>query len=394
VRVLIAPDKFKDALPADAVAAALAAGVRDADPDADLRTCPLGDGGEGTGHILATTLRAAPQSTEVLDPLTRPRRATWWLQTKPPRVTPPAASPNHPTAIIELAEASGLALLRPAERDALHTTSYGTGQLLQAALAHRVNSILLCVGGSATVDGGAGCLQALGWQFLTAHGRTHTTPLTGAALADLVELHAPPAPPHLSLRILCDVDNPILGPRGAAPVFGPQKGASPDGVRVLERNLTHWTHLLHTTTGCDVTTLPGGGAAGGIAAGLAATLGATVVSGFDTVAAHVDLAGQLRGCDLCLTGEGRLDEQTAGGKVVAGVARLAAAQHVPTIAFVGATVSDAVNASALGVDRIVVITPPDTPLDRALAQTPDNLRRAARDAILTFRARPPGPPPC
>jgi len=382
VKVLIAPDKFKDALPADAVAAALAAGARDALPNADLRTCPLGDGGEGTGRVLAAALQAVPLTAEVLDPLGRPRRATWWLQGA------------QATAIIEMAEATGLALLTASERDALRTTSFGTGQLLRAALAQGVTSILLCVGGSATVDGGAGCLQALGYEFLTADGPPCAAPLTGGTLVDICAVRPPHDLPRVSIRILCDVDNPLLGPRGAAPVFGPQKGATPDGVRLLERNLTHWARLLHTTTGRDVTTLPGGGAAGGIAAGLAAALGAAIVPGVDPVATHVRLTHQLRGCNLCLTGEGRLDEQTAGGKVVAGVARLAAAQHVPTIAFVGATSSATINAAALGLDRIVVVTPPDTPLAEALPQTADNLRHAARDAIRVFRAGAPGRSPC
>jgi glycerate kinase len=421
VRVLIAPDKFKEALPAEAVAAALAEGVRAGNPAAEIDLCPLADGGEGTGRLLAAALRATERLAPVHDPRGRMRTARWWQRAADGPVHP---EPGAALAIIEMAEASGLALLPPHERDPLLTTSYGTGELIAAAMAAGCERVLLCVGGSATVDGGAGALLALGWQLLDQAGCPLPMPVTGGQLSDIASCQ-PPAEPlagrtlharttALSIEILCDVDNPLLGPRGAAAVFGPQKGATSPAVTRLESGLAHWATVLASCTGRDVRDLPGAGAAGGLPAGLVAALGAAIRPGLAEVAHHVNLRGRLAGCDLCLTGEGRLDEQTAAGKVVAGVAQIAAEAGVPTIALVGALggpagraavsstaggaagsaanerdaargpTDDAV-AAALGLARIVVITPPGTSLTQALTDTRVNLVRAAREVIATWR---------
>lgn len=377
MKIVIAPDKFRDALEAADVAAALAAGVRAAVPEAEPDGCPLGDGGEGTGDVLAGACGAQPQAAHVLDPLARPREARWWRL------------PDGRTAVVEMAEASGLALLTAGERNALRTTTFGTGQLLRAASDAGYTDVLLCVGGSATVDGGAGCLQALGWQLVDGTGKVLTEPACGGVLSRITELRPPEQPSALTVRVLCDVDNPLLGPRGAAPVFGPQKGADSQAVRELERGLTRWSELLARTHGREVATRPGAGAAGGLPAGLMAALGATACSGFDEVADRVGLAKRLAACDLCLTGEGRIDDQTGYGKVVAGVARLAAAQRVPTIAFAGAacrTAGQSIESLArtLGLARIVIITSPGTPLPDALAGTALNLQRAARQTMAAW----------
>lgn len=381
MKLLIAPDKFKDALDAADVAAALAAGAREAQPSAEVVLCPLGDGGEGTGRVLSRALGAAERRAAVLDPLGRERSARWWL------------CPDARTALIEMAEASGLALLSPAERDPLRTTSFGTGQLLRAASHAGCTAALLCVGGSATTDGGAGCLQALGWRCLNEHGHAITTPLSGAALREVRALKPPTPPSTLRVLILCDVNNPLLGALGAAAVFGPQKGATPDAVRELERGLLHWANLLESVAKRPVRDLPGAGAAGGLPAGLCALLDADLRPGFDIVAQHVGLRDKLAASDLCLTGEGRIDLQTTAGKVVAGVARLARACGVRTIAFagdatapVGQTIADL--AALVGVDRIVPITPAGMPLRDALALTAVHLRRCARDALCTDQGAP------
>jgi glycerate kinase len=377
VKALIAPDKFKDALDAAGVAEALAAGLHDARPEAEVVLCPLGDGGEGTGRLLASALQAQEQSAVVLDPLGCQREARWWL------------CPDRETAVVEMAEASGLALLDVTQRNALRTTSFGTGQLLRAAQEAGRRRVLLCVGGSATVDGGAGCLQALGWKFLDHSGAAITELLTGGMLLSIARVQSPLKARAGSLDILCDVDNPLLGPRGAAAVFGPQKGVTPAGVRQLERGLAHWADVLVRCGGMDMRALAGGGAAGGLPAGLAAALGARLRPGFAEVARQVGLHDKLAGCDLCLTGEGRIDDQTAGGKVVAGVARLAGEHRMPVLAFTGAvrlrpgqTIEDL--ARAVGVERIVVISPGDMPLPEALAATAANLRRAAREAMAAY----------
>ncbi len=369
MKTLIAPDKFKDALDAHEVAAALAAGVRAHDPRAEVISCPLGDGGEGTGRLLADALGAEPHTAEVLDPLGRVRTANWWLERE------------DNAGIIELAEASGLWLLAPDERDALRMSSYGTGQLMRAAIDAGCRRLTLCVGGSATVDGGAGCLQGLGWRLLDATGAVVDEPVAGGRLAKIARIEPPHGVASAEVEILCDVTNPLLGPDGAAAVFAPQKGASPAQVRQLEAALSHWADVLADFAQRDLSEMPGGGAAGGVPAGLVATVEARLRPGFEEVAGRLRLREKIAACDLVITGEGRLDEQTSGGKVVGGVARLGHELGKPVVAFVGAVrfgededVSRV--AGRLGLRDVVVVTPAGLPLDEALARTGENLERA------------------
>ena len=374
MRITIAPDKFKDALSAARVAAALAAGIHVADPAAETTLCPLADGGEGTGRLLADALAAEPRALSVVDPVGRPRNATWWTDR------------DRTTAIIEMAEASGLWLLAARERDAMRTTSFGTGQLIRAALHQQCHRVVLCVGGSATVDGGSGCLQALGWRFFDEADCEIAEPLCGGLLARIARVEPPRTIPTVEIAILCDVDNPLLGPRGAAPVFAPQKGAAPAQAKQLAAGLQNWAHVLQQCTGSDVRDLAGAGAAGGLPAGLSAALGATLKQGLDVVASYVGLPEKIAASDFVFTGEGRLDEQTGAGKVVAGVARHAAQRNVPVTAFVGATQShDAAGtnefAAKLGLRDIVVVTPPNTLLDEALRETGKNLTIAAANYV-------------
>jgi len=374
VKVLIAPDKFKDALTQSQAADALATGARRARPDAVLQCCPLADGGEGSADVIAVALDARRHVASVADPLGRQHAAAWYHD------------PSRALAIVEMAAASGLRCLAPAERDPLRTTSYGTGELLHAALAAGCGQILLCVGGSATVDGGAGCLQALGWEFLDARGQRITRAITGGLLETIAEIRPPSSRPAAVMEVLCDVDNPLLGPRGAAPVFGPQKGASAAAVAQLERGLAHWADVLQRCCRRDVRSVPHGGAAGGLPAGLAAALGARLQPGFDTIARYVDLPDKLKDAQLCLTGEGCIDEQTIGGKVVAGVARLARQAGVPTVAFAGMvrvppgqTLTEL--AAAIGLEEIVVISPPDISGAEARRRAYEYLSAAAERVV-------------
>jgi glycerate kinase len=371
VKILIAPDKFKDALDACAVAEALATGARQACPSAEIVVCPMADGGEGTGRLLAEVAHAQQRTTRVRNPLGPERDARWWWDEQ------------QAAAIIEMAEASGLNLLTEAERDATRTTSYGTGQLMQAAIDTGARHVTLCVGGSATVDGGAGCLQALGWELIDPTGECIRELAAGGTLERIGEIRPPEPMPRLSIEVLCDVNNPLLGARGAAAVFGPQKGAPPPQVRQLEAGMENWAAVLAACTGREVTDLPGAGAAGGLPAALAAALTAKLLPGFDEVARRLGLRAKLAGCDLCLTGEGRLDEQTVGGKVVAGVAELGRQVGVPVVALAGEvrpppghTIAEL--ARSVGLHEIVVVTPPNTPTDTALAAAADNLRTAVR----------------
>lgn len=373
MRVLVAPDKFKDALDANAVSEAIAAGLRAANPSAEIVMCPLADGGEGTGVILARHLNAEMRSECVLDPLGRIRAASWWQ------------TPDGRTAIVEMAEASGLALLRRHERDALRATSYGTGQLIAAARAAGCDEVLLTVGGSATMDGGAGCLQALGWQLIDADGHALPKPADATALERTADLR-PPEGGVPTMRILCDVDNPLVGARGAANVFAPQKGADAAAVARLARAHARWANLLERIAGREIRNVPHGGAVGGLPAALMALSAARACYGFDVVADIVALEARLRCADLCITGEGRLDDQTAGGKTVAGVARLAQRYGVSTVVLCGAvrlqehqTLTEL--AQALGVARIQELGRADEPLAQSLRETRTRLQDAAEHIL-------------
>ncbi len=381
MKILIAPDKFRDAIDAEAAAAALAEGVRDALPDARVTLQPLGDGGEGSGRILGQALGAAEHSTAVRDPLGRERFAAWWLQR------------DQRLAVIEMAEASGLRLLQPQERDPTRTTSYGVGQLMRAALDAGAERLVVCVGGSATVDGGAGCLQALGFRLFDANGSELTEPVPGGSLTRVARIEPSTKRFEAVCTVVSDVDNPLIGSDGAAAVYGPQKGASEKQIAQLDDALEHWAKLLDPLVRGRVATLPGGGAAGGLPVALVAALRGVIEPGFDYMARQLDLVHLLHSHELCLTGEGRLDRQTGHGKLVAGLAALARTTRTATLAFVGDVVTNEGEsvedvARRLGLRRVVVVTPEGAPLQDALRNTAQNLRRAAGQTLSEFVKRP------
>jgi glycerate kinase len=371
LRIVLAPDKFKGSLDAAGVAAALAAGVRDVVPDAVCDPIPMADGGDGTVEAFVAG-GARARTVRVAGPLGDPVEATY--------------ARDGATAIVEMAAASGLALLgeRLAARRA---TTRGTGELLRDALDGGAKRIVLGIGGSASTDGGAGALAALGARFLDGSGaELDPAPeaLAHVARADLSGLDARLR--AVDLAIACDVDNPLLGPHGAAAVYGPQKGATPDDVAFLDGVLARLAGALSAATGRDLRALPGAGAAGGLGWALASACGARLERGVTLVAQVRGLADALRGADWCFTGEGRIDEQTLRGKVVDGVAALARAAHVPVIAF-GGSVDLAAEAAlrARGV-RCVPIAPGPMALEEAMRDAAANLRAAAaRTAALVLR---------
>lgn len=374
-RILIAPDKFKHALSAAAAADAMARGVRRARPDAHVEMLPLADGGEGSGAILAAALGAAERTARVRDALGRAVSARWWH----------IASERR--GIVEMAEASGLWRFAAEERDALRASSFGTGELIAAALEAGCSEIVLCVGGSASVDGGAGCVQALGCTLLDENGREITPSGAGGGdVARVATIVAPQAQPGVRFRVLCDVINPLLGENGGARVFGPQKGATPAQVELLEAGLGHWASVLARYGGIDVASRAGCGAAGGVPAALVALMGAEIESGFAAIADCVGFARHLASADLCLTGEGRLDEQTLSGKVVAGAAQAARAQGVPVAAFVGTIAAEFAGdrvglATRIGLDDIVPITPPGADRAQAILNCRAHLERAVAEYV-------------
>ncbi len=365
MKVLIAPGAFKHSLSANEAADAIARGLRRSGLDADLHILPIADGGNGT---LDAFLAGGGEKlwSEVYDPLGRMIQA------------PFAMLNDGRTAVIEMALASGIELLRDDERDPVRATTYGTGQLLQAALEQGARRFIIGMGGSATVDGGAGCLQALGIQLLDAQGSEIIHgggALSQIAAIDLSRLDSRWR--ECEVIVASDVDNPALGETGAAAVFGPQKGATPQQIPVLEANLQHFLTLLAAETGHDMRHIPGGGAAGALTAGLIAVLGGRIESGIDLVLAHNQFQNHLNSASLVITGEGWMDEQTVHGKGPIGVARLAAAYNVPTIALVGGLGVDDQLLHNAGIQAALPIVTGPMTLEHAISQASALLEQAA-----------------
>jgi glycerate kinase len=327
MRILCAPDSFKESLDATAVAAAMAAGAGRA--GAAAVACPVADGGEGTLDVLTAALRARVLRTTVTGPDGRPRAARFAVASSPagPRLDAPLVAP---VGIVEMAEASGLARLAADRRDPTRTTSYGTGELIAHARRAGAASIIVAVGGSATCDGGAAIVQALGGRLMDARGGAIAAPMTGGALEGIAAVARPPVLPPIV--VACDVRNPLLGPRGAASVYAPQKGATPAQVEPLERGLAHLARLADIDASA-----PGMGAAGGAPLSLAAFCGAVLREGAPLVLSILSFAERCRGADLVLAGEGRLDGQTREGKAVRAVAEAARREGRPTWAIAGST---------------------------------------------------------
>jgi glycerate kinase len=320
-RVLVAPDKFKGSLSAAEVAAALAAGITAADSSWTVRAVPIADGGDGT---VAAALAAgwSPVSAPTVGATGQPHTTQYAVRGS--------------SALIELASAVGLATLPGGQLDPLGASTFGLGTVIKHALEAGAGEIIIGVGGSASTDGGAGMLQALGARILDRDGIA--LGLGGGALADADQLDLSGLHPAVSgtrFSLASDVDNPLLGPLGAAAVYGPQKGAGPDDVELLDTALDHWADVVAAATGTDHRDAPGAGAAGGVGFGLIAALGAVMRPGADLVFDLVGLHDALTGCDLVVTGEGSLDAQTLHGKAPAAVAAAARAKGIPAVAVAG-----------------------------------------------------------
>lgn len=320
-RIVVAPDKFKGSLSARQAAHAIARGLARGCPEAELVVLPVADGGEGTVDA-AVAAGYEQRHVVVAGPTGEPVEAGFAVL--------------GDRAVIEMAEASGLRRLPGARPAPLAASTFGTGELIRAALDAGARHVVLGVGGSASTDGGAGMAQALGARLLDAAGEE--IPPGGAGLADLDRIDATGLDPRLAateLVVASDVDNPLVGARGAAAVFGPQKGATPDDVAMLDAALTRYAGIVARDLGTDVAQLPGAGAAGGTGGGAIAFLGARLTSGIELVLEVVGFSSALEGTDLVITGEGSLDEQSLSGKAPVGVARAAARAGVPVVALVG-----------------------------------------------------------
>ncbi len=356
MKVIIAPDKFKDCLSAAAAAAAMAEGVLEVCPDAVIDICPVADGGEGTIDAVLAAAGGQLLTADVFAPLGSPLRARFALigtdtdAALPGRLgltaalaraqgqSQPPSGNGGTVAVIEMSAASGLALVPQDRRDPMRTSTFGTGQLIAAALDAGARRIIVGLGGSATVDGGCGAAQALGVRFILGGARQAVYPLAGGDLLEIEDFDLAPLDERLAAATLCaacDVASPLLGAQGAAAVFGPQKGATAECVAKLDAGLAHLAALIRRKLDIDIADRPGAGAAGGLGAGLAAFTGATLQDGLTLVAEAIGLPRRLAGADLCLTGEGRLDSQSLAGKATIGVARLAMRANVPAICIPG-----------------------------------------------------------
>ncbi|MBV4455639.1 MULTISPECIES: glycerate kinase [Pseudomonas] len=368
MKIIIAPDSFKDSLSAEGVAQAIAAGLAQVWPDAQVIQCPMADGGEGTVDSVLAACNGELRRHTVRGPLGERVEARWgWL------------ADSH-TAIIEMAEASGLQLVPPGQRDACKTTTYGTGELIRAALDLGAQRIILAIGGSATNDGGAGAMQGLGVQLFDAENRSVAA--GGLALAGLARIDLEQLDPRLArvrFEIAADVNNPLCGAHGASAIFGPQKGASPEQVQQLDAALGHFADHCAKVLPKDVRDEPGSGAAGGLGFAAKAFLGAQFRAGVEVVAELVGLEQAVRGADLVITGEGRFDAQTLRGKTPFGVARIAQQHGVPVIVIAGTLGDGYEQMYAHGVDAAFALPSGPMSLEQACAEAPRLLRERAAD---------------
>ena len=376
MKVVVAPDSFKECLSAEAVARAIGRGVRAAAPDAEVVEVPMADGGEGTVRALVAATGGTLHRATVTGPLGEPVEAEFGLLG------------DRATAVIEMAAASGLPLVPPSRRDPTRTTTRGTGELIGAALDLGASRLIIGIGGSATVDGGAGMAQALGARLLDGSGRDIGP--GGGELSRLARLDVSGLDPRLAnvaCEVACDVDNPLLGPNGAARVYAPQKGATPEAVAVLEANLARFADVVERDLGVSVRDVPGAGAAGGLGAGLMAFLGARLRPGVRIVIEATGLRDRLRGADLAIVGEGKLDAQTAHGKVPVGVAEVAAEAGVPVVAIAGSLGDGYDVVHEKGIAACFAIFDRPMSLEEAFARAEELLARTACEVVRAFVAR-------
>ncbi|HEX77556.1 MAG TPA: glycerate kinase [Dehalococcoidia bacterium] len=373
MKIVVAPQAYKGNLTALEVAQAIERGIRAVAPEAEVVLVPMADGGEGTVQALVDATGGRFISTQVTDPMGKPVLAAWGLLG------------DGLTAVIEMSAASGLPLVPPEKRNPLVATTYGTGELILAAVAAGCRKLIIGIGGSATNDGGAGMAQALGARLLDAEGKQ--LPWGGAALAYLDHIDITAMEPRLrecQVVVACDVANPLCGPQGASAVYGPQKGATPEMVTQLDAALAHYADIIERDLGIDIRDLPGAGAAGGLGAGLVAFLKAELRPGIDIVCEAIGLTEKLRDADLVFTGEGRLDGQTIFGKSACGVAQRAKAFGLPVIAIAGEVAPDCKATYEHGIDVALSIAPGPISLERAMAEAKSLTSEAAERAMRLF----------
>lgn len=362
MKIVIAPDSFKESLSALKVATIIEKGFREIFPHATYVKCPIADGGEGTVATMIEATNGKMHHVNVVGPLGNNIEAFYGL------------SGNKQQAFIEMAAASGLELVPPELRNPLLTTSYGTGELIKACLDTGVKQIIVGIGGSATNDGGAGMLQALGAKLLDQNGQQ--IKFGGQALAELAHIDVSMMDPRIKtcqFSIACDVSNPLIGKNGASVIFGPQKGATNEHIEILDRNLEHFADIIKRDLNVEVHYIAGAGAAGGMGAALLAFLQAELKPGFDIIAKTLNLESIMQDANLVITGEGRLDSQSLNGKVPFGVAQLAKKYHIPVIAIVGSLGDELSHLQQYGIDSAFSILHKISSLEEAINNAEKNL---------------------
>lgn len=374
MKIVIAPDSFKESLSALEVAHAIEAGFKEIYPQAHYVILPMADGGEGTVESMVAATGGQRVPLRVSGPLGQPVEAFYgWLG-------------DGETAVIEMAAASGLHLVEHSQRNPCVTSTFGTGELMLAALDQGASKIILGIGGSATNDGGAGMMQALGARLLDQQGQELVP--GGAALSSLASIDLTQLDPRLAmvdLRVACDVDNPLCGSKGASAVFGPQKGATPEMVRQLDAALRVWGEVIERATGRQVIEVPGAGAAGGMGAALSGLLMARLEPGIAIVTDALKLADVVQDADVVITGEGRIDSQTVFGKTPIGVAKVAKQFAIPTIALAGGMSQDYAVVHQHGLDAVFSVVNRIVTLPEAMGEAHENLRVTARNVAAVWQ---------
>jgi glycerate 2-kinase len=368
MKFILAPDSFKESMTAKKAALAMEEGIRRVYPEAECVIVPMADGGEGTVQSLVDGTDGIIKKVNVIGPLGVTVVAEYGLLG------------NGETAVIEMASASGLELIKKEKRNPLITTTYGTGELIKYALDDGVKNILIGIGGSATNDGGVGMLQALGVSFKDSMGEELA--FGGGAIGQLHSIDLSGIDKRLAnvkIEVACDVSNPLIGESGASYIFGPQKGATPEVVELLDQNLAHYADMIKTQLGIDIANVEGSGAAGGLGAGLLAFLNADLKKGINLVIKFTDLRNKMIGADYVFTGEGSIDGQTVYGKTPFGVASVAWELGVPVVAFAGRIGEGARVLYDHGFTAIVGILKGVTTLEEALANGKENLTDAVEN---------------
>ncbi|MEW9094220.1 MAG: glycerate kinase [Clostridiaceae bacterium] len=375
MKVVIAPDSFKESMTAKEAGESIKRGIKKVFEDSECIVVPMGDGGEGTLQSLVDATSGELVYLDVLGPLGKKTKAYYGI------------SGDGERAFIEMAVASGLQLVPRNERNPLITTTYGTGELIKAALDKGVKSILVCIGGSATNDGGAGMIQALGARLLDSEGKE--IGFGGGELHKIKNIDLSSLDKrieNISIEVACDVNNPLLGERGASRIFGPQKGADKETVEILEENMTHYAKVIEEELGIKVDGIPGGGAAGGLGMALMAFLKGKLSPGIDLVIQYTGLEDKIKGAELVITGEGSIDSQTNYGKTPVGVSKVAKKYGIPVIAFAGRIGDGIEGLYENGISSVIGILREASTIEKALEEGKSNLEKAAENVarILKF----------